>query len=100
MLHGLRSTEQRSKDRATALFRILTSLAGGEGQGEHVLYCNGSFKGIEATTAFSRDAQLQITVKCRCWYKAFVLYMMSWKSPIAGHAKTLCCGEQQNAIAR
>jgi hypothetical protein len=31
----------------------LTSLAGGEGHGEHLLYCNGSFKGFEATTALA-----------------------------------------------
>jgi hypothetical protein len=54
---------------------------------------------------FSRDAQLQATVNTSCWHKAFVLYMMCWKSPMAAShsrtlSKTLCSGEELNVSAR
>ncbi len=55
---------------------------------------------------FSRDAQLQATVKKSCRQKAFVLYIhdvmiitndQPWQISIA---RNLCPGEEQNAIAR
>ncbi len=52
---------------------------------------------------FSKDAQLEATVNTSRWRKAFVLYMMWWKSPLASHcrtvARTLFSGEEPNAIA-
>ncbi len=51
---------------------------------------------------FSRYAQLQASVNTSCWHKAFVLYMMLWKSPMATDGRTLpstlCYGEETNAI--
>jgi hypothetical protein len=94
--HGLRSKERRSKDRATALICILTSLDGGEGQGEHLLYCNGSFKGLEATTALAE----MLSCKLLSSADAGTLHDIMEITAMAGHDKTLCFGEQQNAIAR
>jgi hypothetical protein len=47
------------KARATTLIGILILLAGGGGEGQHVLYHDGNLKGL--ARGCSRDAELQAT---------------------------------------
>ncbi len=55
------------------------------------------------THGFSRDAQLKVTVKTSCRNKAFFLYMMYWKSPMASYSwqnsclNSVLCVEEPNA---
>jgi hypothetical protein len=99
--------EGRSKARAATLIGIVP--CSGEGIGEregaviHVLFSDGSLKWHAVCMASAEMLNCKLQVNTSCWHKAFVLCMMCWKSPMASYgrtlARTLCSGEEANAIA-
>ncbi len=68
------------------------------GSGEHVLYRDGSLKGVAVPTALAEMLSCKLLSTVAAVIMHLKVLYMCWKSTMASHAITLCYGGQPNEI--